>query len=237
MGTTHTTSSSVGSDRTNLFAAECARDVGSLAGRMRQSWICVVSLSIVCASLLSSAQSGAAGTSGENPPAQGTQVPSAQQSSTTTPPQGNGQATPANTGDPAKQLQVFVYPAKGQSPQQQQSEEQQCFQWAQSAAANQPPTETAQDSSSQKKGAPVAGGTAKGAAAGAAIGAIAGDAGQGAAIGATGGAMAGAHKRRQAKKQAKKEEQEQQAAKQQQGTDALRRAFAACMEPKGYSVK
>lgn len=204
---------------------------------MRQSWIYVVSLSIVCASSAASAQAGSTGTQGAIPPGQGAQSPSTQQSPTTTPPQGNGQATPANSGDPAKQLQVFVYPAKGQSPQQQQSDEQQCFQWAQSAAANQPPPETAQDSSSQKKGAPVAGASAKGAAAGAAIGAIAGDAGQGAAIGATGGAMAGVHKRRQGKKQAKKQEQEQQAAQQQQGTDALRRAFGACMEPKGYSVK
>ncbi|HEY1801547.1 MAG TPA: glycine zipper domain-containing protein [Terriglobales bacterium] len=179
-----------------------------------------------------------------SPKAAQAQVPATAPSQSPTGQQPSGEppagtpAPPQTQSDIATKLQVFVYPAKGQPSTQQSQDEQQCFEWAQSSAANQAPATTAQaDSSQQKSGAPVAGGAAKGAAAGAAIGAIAGDAGEGAAIGATGGAMGGARNRRKAKKEAEKEKQAQQSAQQQQATDSLRRAFGACMEPKGYSVK
>jgi hypothetical protein len=57
-----------------------------------------------------------------------------------------------------------------------------------------------------------------------------GDAGTGAAAGATAGAVRGRRQQTKANKAA-----EQQA--QQQGLDTFRRAFSACMDSKGYSVK
>jgi hypothetical protein len=79
--------------------------------------------------------------------------------------------------------QTFVYPSKGQSPQQQQKDEGECHGWATqqsgvNAAAMAPPPAgpTGQ----------VARGAARGAAVGAVGGAIGGDAGKGAATDAAG---------------------------------------------------
>ncbi|HUL18662.1 MAG TPA: hypothetical protein VLV29_05285, partial [Steroidobacteraceae bacterium] len=83
---------------------------------------------------------------------------------------------------------------------------------------------------------------------GTAVGAIAGDTGKGAAIGATTGAFAGAGQRRQAKSQAAATQQQQQAAADQAAAQAAaasvaqqksdyNKAFSACMEGKGYTVK
>ncbi len=113
----------------------------------------------------------------------------------------------------------FVYPQKGQSPQQQAQDEQQCRAWAQQQAGGAPPPPQGHARGTVR-------GSARGAAGGAAVGAIAGDAGKGAAIGATVGAVKG---RRDSKRAA---------ADQQAGAaDALERAFAACMEGRGYTVK
>jgi hypothetical protein len=70
------------------------------------------------------------------------------------------------------------------------------------------------------------GGAARGAAAGAAVGAIAGDAGKGAAIGAAGGGMVG-------RRRAIQGEQAQRTVE----ASSYDRAFAACMDARGYSVK
>jgi hypothetical protein len=80
-------------------------------------------------------------------------------------------------------------------------------------------------------------GAAGGAAGGAAIGAIAGDAGTGAAIGATAGAVRGRRQQKKANKQAEQQAQQQGQAQQQQRLDTFRRAFSACLDSKGYSVK
>ena len=136
-------------------------------------------------------------------------------------------------------LGVFVYPAKGQSSAQQQAEEGECYGWAQkqtgvdpTAPPKQaaPPKEQALDGSAVK-------GAAGGAAVGTAIGAIAGDTGEGAAIGAVAGAVRG---RRMAKK--KKQQQAEQSQQQAQAETAyvqetFRKAYGACLEGKGYTVK
>jgi hypothetical protein len=91
-------------------------------------------------------------------------------------------------------------------------------------------------------------GAARGAAKGAVIGGIAGDAGKGAAIGATAGTVRGGRQQRQANAAAKDQAaadagaqvnqkyQNQKAAHNQQMGN-FKRAFSACMEAKGYSVK
>jgi hypothetical protein len=76
-------------------------------------------------------------------------------------------------------------------------------------------------------------GAARGAASGAAIGAIAGDAGKGAAIGAVGGTMVGGARARNNRQAAADSSQAQV----QGAMDTFNRAWSACMEGRGYSVK
>lgn len=114
---------------------------------------------------------------------------------------------------------VFVYPNKGQSADQQKTDTAECQQWASGQA---PPSQTA--TGGHMRGA--VGGAARGAAVGAAVGAIAGDAGKGAGAGAVVGGVAG-------RRGSKRQQQTAQATAQ----DDWNRAFAACMEGRGYSVK
>lgn len=132
--------------------------------------------------------------------------------------------------------QPVIYPAKGQSAQQQQRDQGECSSWAKQstgvdpmalAAAPPPQAPSSVGGGERMRGA------ARGALGGAAIGAIAGDAGQGAGIGAVAGTMAGG---RNARQNAAAAQQQQTDARQQQlGT--YYRAFGACMEGRGYTVK
>jgi len=157
---------------------------------------------------------------------------------------------PTTAGSLSSSLGMYVFPAKNQSATQQSTDEGACYGWAKSrtgidpmnikAPASQP---SQQQAANTGGGEPVRG-AARGAAAGAAIGAIAGNAGQGAAIGATTGVFAGAAARRQARQEAAAKQQQQQAAANQQAQAAIaqqkatyNRAFSACMEGKGYTVK
>ena len=133
-----------------------------------------------------------------------------------------------------------IYPSKGQSPEQQTKDKNECYGWATQqtgydpvAAAQAQQASQGQAAQPQRGGA--VSGAAKGAAAGAAIGAAAGDAGQGAAVGAaTGGVAGGARKRKQ-------EAANEQAAAQQQQANAqqlaqYQKAFGVCMQGRGYAV-
>jgi hypothetical protein len=133
---------------------------------------------------------------------------------------------------------VMTYLAKGQSAQQQDKDKYACYDWARGQTgfdptqAAQPPLTAQQYQSSGAKGALV-----KGAAGGAAIAQLAhGDAGRGAAAGAMGAAM-----RERAKEQQAVQARQQQAAQQQSVRGQQRanydRAFGACMEGRGYTVK
>jgi hypothetical protein len=106
-----------------------------------------------------------------------------------------------------------VYPQSGQSPQQQQRDENQCSSWATQQTGYQP--------SGSSGGGTVLRSAARGAGIGAIGGLIAGEAGTGAAIGAAVGGLSGGI-RNHDEKAARKE---------------FDRAFAACMEGRGYSVK
>jgi len=130
--------------------------------------------------------------------------------------------------------QVFIYPQRGQSPQQQAQDTGECQAWATqqtggamagAPAMAPPPPPTA----SPLKGA------ARGAAVGAVGGAIGGDAGKGAAIGAATGAMMGGMRRRD---QMQQQQAQQAQAQQMQAAqaDTYKRALATCLGAKGYSV-
>jgi hypothetical protein len=134
--------------------------------------------------------------------------------------------------------QQAVYPAKGQSAAQQQKDETECYAWAKKQTGYDPAQATqyaAAPPPPQPEGERVRG-AARGAAGGAIIGAIAGGAGTGAAIGAVAGTMAGGARQR------RKQDDYEQAAGQQQHAAAqqqqkFQRAYAACFEGRGYTVK
>jgi hypothetical protein len=130
-------------------------------------------------------------------------------------------------------LGMYVFPAQGQDQATQDADEYACYKWAVEQSGIDPinPPEVQADPNAGS-GA-VIGTAARGAAAGAAIGAITGSAGKGAAIGATAGAFGGARRRGYAKAGA-----EQQAAQQEAAMiNSFKKAFAACLEGKGYTVK
>ncbi len=133
-------------------------------------------------------------------------------------------------------LGVVPYPSKGQSASKQNKDEGECYAWAKQrtgidpmAVASAPPP----PSGSTVGGGERVRGAARGAAGGAAIGAIAGDAGKGAGIGAVVGTMPGG---RQARQNQQAQQQEAQAAK-GAAIQQFNKAFGACMEGKGYTVK
>jgi len=157
---------------------------------------------------------------------------------------GNAQETkaakPASmTASLNKSLGVYVFPAKDQKPEQQAADEQACYSWAVEQSGVDPLNMPATKPDSVEKGpdGSAVRGAAKGAVAGAAIGAIAGDAGKGAAIGAAAGGMGGVAGKR--KKDAQKEQQAQQkaATTDQAKIDSFKKAYSACLEGKGYTVK
>ena len=130
----------------------------------------------------------------------------------------------------------IVFPAKGQSNQQIESDKFACYSWAKGQTGFDPmqaPPSTAPPPPAQGG---VVQGAAKGALAGVAIGAIAGDAGKGAAIGAAAGGMVGGARKKQSQQQQQQAAQ-QQAAGYEQKRGEYNRAWSACMEGEGYTVK
>ena len=136
-------------------------------------------------------------------------------------------------------LKLYVFPAKGQSQQQQKTDEFECYKWAVQQSGidplNLPKIEAAPQQSGPTGGMVVGG--AKGAAAGVAIGAIAGDAGKGAAIGAVAGGLAGRRAGKQAQAQANQQAQANVAAQEKDMKDSFVKGFTACLEGKGYTIK
>ena len=156
-------------------------------------------------------------------------------------------ATPAQAAPPAASTtnptNRVIYPSQGQTPEQQQKEQQECYNWAVQQSGFDPVLErqkhnqTAQQaqSNAQATSGKAVKGAARGAVAGVAIGAIAGDAGKGAAIGATAGGLAGGMKRRDqvAGEQAKVDQASQQY---QKGLENWDRAYVACLQGHHYTV-
>jgi hypothetical protein len=122
--------------------------------------------------------------------------------------------------------QQFVYPAKGQSPQQQKADEAACHTWAvQQAGDPSKPATTSQAPTTATGTAPGAG--ARGAVRGAIVAeAVGGEGDKGAAV----GAVAARSRSRQANAAAGQQQSQQQGA-------AYAKARAACLEGKGYTVK
>jgi hypothetical protein len=138
-----------------------------------------------------------------------------------------------------KNLGIYVFPAKDQKADQQAKDEQACYSWAVQQSGVDPLNMLATKPDSVAKGpdGSAVKGAAKGAVAGVAIGAIAGDAGKGAAIGAAAGGMKGASGSKKKQAQQEGEAKKKAAAADQAKIDSFKKAYSACLEGKGYSVK
>ena len=124
----------------------------------------------------------------------------------------------------------IVYPAAGQSMEQQGRDESECRNLATQQTGvypNQAPP--AYYGNSSQQGAPVARGAARGAVVGEVVG---GDAGKGAAVGATAGVI----RKNQARRQ-EAQVNEQAAAQYQADVGRYNQAFAVCMQGRGYAVQ
>ena len=133
------------------------------------------------------------------------------------------------------EAQMFVYPEKGQSREQQEQDEFSCHKWAKEQTGFDPN----QQMQASAPPAPQSGGAVKGAAKGAALGAIggaiAGDAGKGAAIGAAVGGAGGAMKRRRGEMEYQQSVQAA-SAQQKQNQETFNRAYSTCLTARGYKV-
>lgn len=131
--------------------------------------------------------------------------------------------------------QMFIFPEKGQSKDQQELDQFTCYKWAKEQTGIDP------NQTSMAAGPPPPGqgqavrGAARGAAIGAIGGAIGGNAAKGAAIGAGVGGGAGAIRRRRAEMEYEQQVQEASAERQQQ-QQQFNRAYGVCLEGKGYKV-
>jgi hypothetical protein len=136
----------------------------------------------------------------------------------------------------------IIFPAKGQSQDQMEKDKYACYQWAKNETGFDPmQTPTASAPPPQQKAG--RGGAVKGAAVGAGVGAIvkkddsrSKGAGTGALVGSVLGGAKQAQQNRQ-NEQARQQYEQQQANEYAQKRDTYNRAFSACMEPKGYTVK
>jgi Glycine zipper len=137
---------------------------------------------------------------------------------------------------------TYVYPSRGQSPQQEQTDRSQCYTWAVQQSGFDPANPQIPSGPPPVAGAPQ-GGMVRGAAGGAAIGAIGGaiggNAGEGAAIGAAAGGLFGGMRRRSWQEQQQAQQnayQQQQESMLSHGRSNFNQAFGVCMTGRGYTV-
>lgn len=148
---------------------------------------------------------------------------------------------PSLSTNPGKHV---IFPAKGQTAEQQKQDETAAYDWATQQTSWDPYKEydklvekgyAAAEAADAAKGGAVKGAVG-GALLGVAIGAIAGDAGKGAAIGATAGGLTGGARSHRAKKAAGGAADAAVTTYKQQFS-VWDRNFVAAMEGKGYTVK
>lgn len=137
---------------------------------------------------------------------------------------------------------IIVYPANGQSAEQQKKDEGECLTWAKEQSGFDPtaPLETTAPPPQTQAPTTSAGrGMLRGALAGVAIGAIAGDAGKGAAIGAGTGLLVGGARQREQVNAAYAQQDawaNEQAAQYEQRQSDFNRAYGVCLQGRGYTV-
>jgi YmgG-like glycine-zipper protein len=138
---------------------------------------------------------------------------------------------------------LFIYPTKNQSAEQQDKDKWECRAWATKQTGFDPAARVTASSPPPTRQAPKGGlvrGAAGGAAVGAIGGAIAGNAGKGAAIGAAGGGLLGTVRRNDQVRQEQYAHQQwaqQNVAQYEQNRSNWVRAVKACLTGRGYTVQ
>ena len=135
--------------------------------------------------------------------------------------------------------ELYIYPAKGQSAEQMDKDKYECYNWAKNDTGFDPmavPTTSTAPPSGQKK----SGGAAKGALGGAALGGILGDSGKSAKRGALAGGLIGGV--RQSSQNTRTEQkradwEQKESANYANNRNNYNRAYSACLEGRGYTVK
>jgi hypothetical protein len=126
-----------------------------------------------------------------------------------------------------------AYPAKGQSPTQQGSDDSQCLAWAKDNTGVDPAAAAGTPAPQPAPHGERVGGALRGAAGGAVVGEIVdGDSSKGAEVGAAAGVLAGGARAR--RNHAAQAQQAQSA--QAQKLDYYYQAYGACMQGRGYTV-
>jgi len=135
--------------------------------------------------------------------------------------------------------EVFIYPNKGQSAEQQEKDKYACYGWAKNNSGFDPmapPTTTTAPPSSEKK----SGGVIRGGLGGAALGAIIGDSSKSAKRGAVAGGLIGGVRQSSTNRQTEQKQQEwaqRESSNYANSRNNYNRAYAACLEGRGYTVK
>ena len=136
------------------------------------------------------------------------------------------------------QSDLMIYPNDGQDRDQQERDEFECYRWGKDQSGFDPmaaPQATEPPPPQEAR----RGGVGRGAVRGAAVGAIV-DGSDGARKGAAaGGAVGGIRRRDQVRRQeqAQRQWEQEQVAQYEQKRSNYNRAFAACMEGRGYTVR
>lgn len=137
----------------------------------------------------------------------------------------------------------MIYPAQGQSQDQLERDKFECYSWAKRESGFDPmemPKATAPPPQNKESTASVGRGAVGGGLVGLGVGSLSGNAGKGAAIGAVSGGAIGGMRRNRQRNQAQQQQQQweqQQAQIYMQNRNNYNRAYSACLEGRGYTVK
>ena len=142
---------------------------------------------------------------------------------------------PAPMKPPA--MGLFVYPGSGQDAAKQSYDENLCYAWARQQTGIDPTVAVAPVQAAEVPRGDAVKGAAGGAIVGTAVGAIVGETGEGAAIGAVAGTAKGRRERKKKKKEAEAQAQQATQDQETQRKDTFKKAWGACLEGRGYSVK
>jgi hypothetical protein len=135
--------------------------------------------------------------------------------------------------------ELYIYPAKGQSDDQMEKDKFECYNWAKKDTGFDPmavPTTTTAAPSGQKQ----SGGVVRGALGGAALGAIIGDSSKSAGRGAAAGGLIGGVRQSSRNRETERQQQEweqRESANYANNRNNYNRAYSACLEGRGYTVK
>ena len=135
--------------------------------------------------------------------------------------------------------ELYIYPAKGQSAEQQDKDKYECYQWAKNDTGFDPmavPKTTTAAPSGQRQ----SGGIAMGAIGGAVLGGIIGDSSKSAKRGAAAGGLIGGARQSSRNREMERKEQEwaqRESANYANNRNNYNRAYSACLSGRGYTVK